>query len=165
MSQTVTAVQAPQALGRIDGHTNFATQEFVVTSGVTVNEGDFVKLSSGKVTNASMAGARIVGMALGTATGNAGGTITVLVCIDPNMRYLIKTAGSNFASTTVGQYYDLSTASTIDQTSASATTGGLVLLATGDQTIPNSPVIGIQGANTAAYGIFKVVENFQNGPN
>lgn len=157
MGQTVTAVQAPQPLGRVDGHTNFATLEFIVTNGVTVNEGDFVKLSSGRLTNASMGAAKPIGMCLATVVGD--GTKTALVNVDPNMRYLIKTAGSNFVNTTIGQFYDLSTATTIDQTSAATSTKAFILLAVGNDTNPNSPVIGIQGANTAAFGIFKLVQS------
>src|SRR5574337_2150751 len=127
MSQTVTAVQAPAAIGRIDGHTNYVTREYIVASGVTVNEGDFVKFSSGNITNASMTGdSRPLGMALQTVVGD--GTKTCLVCIDPNMLYLIKTDGSNFSATTRGQYYDLASANTISQASASATTGAFILL-------------------------------------
>lgn len=163
MSQTVTAIQAPAPLGRIDGHTNYATLEYIVANGVTINYGDFVKYSSGTVTNASMTGdSRPLGMALGTSTGNAGGTVTVLVCVDPNMRYLIKTSGSNFATTTRGQYYDLASASQIDQSTASTTTGVFILLSVGSDTVPNSPVIGIQGANTAAFGVFKIIESALN---
>lgn len=159
MSQTVTAVQAPSAIGRIDGHTNYATLELVVANGVTINEGDFVDFSSGAVTNASMTGdSRPIGMALGKATGNAAGTVTVLVCVDPNMLYLIKVSSGTLATSTIGQYYDLASASQISN-SASTTTGAFILLAVGNQTVPNSPVIGVQGVNTNSYGIFKLVES------
>ena len=161
MSQTVTAVQAPQMLGRLDGHTNFATLEYIVENGVTINEGDFVKYGGTLgVTNASMTGdSRPLGMALGTVVGD--GTKTVLVCVDPMMRYLIKSSSTNFATTARGSYFDLASANQISN-SASTTTGAFILLALGSDTNPNSPVIGIQGANTAAYGIFKLVESALN---
>lgn len=162
MSQTVTAVQAPQALGRIDGHTNYATREYVVANGVTINEGDFVKNTAGTVTNASMTGdSRPLGMALGTATGNAGGTVTVLVCVDPNMLYLIKSSSTAFAATDRLSYFDLANANQIANT-ASTTTGAFILLHLGNDTVPNSPVTAIAGANTASYGIFKLVESALN---
>lgn len=159
MAQTVTAVQAPAAIGRIDGHTNFATKEYIVANGVTIAEGDFVKFSAGTVTNATMTGdARPLGMALGTATGNAAQTVTVLVCVDPMMQYLIKSSTSTFATTDIGEYYDLASANQILVSSKSTTTGAFVLLHTGADTVPNSPVTGIQGVNTSSYGIFKLVE-------
>ena len=112
MSQTVTGVLAPAAIGRIDGHTNYASKAYVVTSGVTINAGDFVYFASGCVTNATVNGARILGMAEGTATGTATGTVTVLVCIDRNMQYLVKTAAAltvaNGTNAYVGTYFDLS---------------------------------------------------------
>lgn len=159
MAQTVSAVQAPQAIGRLDGHTNYATLEYLVENGVTVNEGDFVKFGGTVgVTNASMTGdARILGMALGTVTGD-GSTKTVLVCVDPMMRYLIKSSTTAFTAANRGSYFDLANANQIAN-SASATTGAFILLALGNDTVPNSPVIGVQGVNTSSYGIFKLVES------
>lgn len=156
MGQTVTAVQAPAAIGRIDGHTNYASIDFIVTSGVTVNAGDFVKFDgSGLVTNTTMTGdARVIGMAEGTTVGD--GTKTVTVCIDPNMKYLIKSSTSVFATTDVGNYYDLANANQILVSSKSATTGLFVLLASGANTVQPS---GIAGTNTSSYGIFKLVES------
>lgn len=163
MGQTVTAVQSPQAIGRLDGHTNFATLEYIVANGVTINEGDFVKFDGVVgVTNASMTGdSRPLGMALGTATGNAAGTVTVLVCVDPMMRYLIKSSSTNFATTARGSYFDLANANQISN-SASTTTGAFILLALGSDTVPNANQTGIQGANTAAFGVFKLVESALN---
>lgn len=159
MSQTVTAVQAPQAIGCIDGKTNYATLEYLVESGVTVNEGDFVKFGGVVgVTNASMTGdSRPLGMALSTVTGD-GSTKTVLVCVDPNMRYLIKSSSTNFVASSRGSYFDLANANQIAN-SPSTTTGAFILLELANSTVPVSPVIGLQGVNTAAYGIFKLVES------
>lgn len=116
-------------VGRLDGQTNFAAREFVVTSGVTVNEGDFVYFASGKVTNATVAGARLIGMASGTATGNAGGTVKVSVCIDPNMVYLVDNDNdtTTFAATHVGTNFDLigAAGAQLVDTSTTGTTGSL----------------------------------------
>lgn len=169
MSQTVTAVLAPAAIGRYDGHTNYASQDFVVANTVTVNAGDFVYFSSGTVTNASVSGARLIGMAEGTATGNSTGTVTVTVCTDPHMRYLLKGNAATFgavtngASSSVGQYFDISGATgaqTITVSSAGATTGQFVCLSVPGVTgFPNT---GIQGLTANQYGIFALISSFVN---
>ncbi len=158
MSQTVTAVQSPAPLGRLDGHTNFATLEYIVESGVTINEGDFVKYGGTLgVTNASMTGdSRPLGMALGTVVGD--GTKTILVCVDPMMKYLIKSSTTAFVAANRGSYFDLANANQISN-SASSTTGAFILLYLGSDTSPLAYGAGLQGANTASYGIFKLVES------
>lgn len=166
MGQTVTAVQAPAAVGRIDGHTNYASADFVIASGVTVNAGDFVYFSSGAVTNASVEGARLIGMAEGTATGTATGSVTVTVCIDRNMRYLLEADGaiasvSNGVSSDVGQYYNLlgaTGAQQIDHDQQSTTLGQFLLLAVPGQT--GFPSLGIQGLTANRYGIYLLVNSF-----
>lgn len=165
MSQTVTGVQAPQAIGRIDGHTNYASKDFVVASGVTINAGDFVYFSSGTVTNASVNGARLVGMAEGTVTGNSTGTKTITVCIDPNMQYLIKSTTSlaitNGTNSYVGQYFDITGATGAETVSATGTTlGAFVLVAVPGQT--GYPSTGIAGLTANVYGIFVLVNSFLN---
>jgi hypothetical protein len=168
MSQTVTGVQAPAAIGRIDGHTNYASQSFVIASGVTINAGDFVYFSSGAVTNATVSGARLLGMAEGTATGNSTGTVTILVCIDRNMRYLLKGATvfatvSNGVSTSVGQYYDISGATgaqTITTSGGGTTTGQFLCLAVPGVTgFPNT---GVAGLTANLYGIFLLISSALN---
>lgn len=158
MSQTVTAIQAPQPLGRLDGHTNFVTLEYIVESGVTVNYGDFVKYGGTLgVTNSSMTGdSRPLGMALGTVVGD--GTKTVLVCVDPMMKYLIKASSGSFTAANRGSYFDLANASQINN-SASTTTGAFILLYVANDAIPNINGVGIQGVATASYGVFKLVES------
>ena len=90
-------------------------------------------------------------MAEGTATGNATGTVTVTVCIDRNMRYLLKGATafasvSNGVSTSVGQYYDISGttgAQTIATSGGGTTTGQFLCLSVPGVT--GFPSLGLQG--------------------
>jgi hypothetical protein len=144
-------------LGRIDGHTNYATGSYRVTSGVTVTAGDFVYFDGvGEVTNATVAGARLVGMALSTVTGTAA-NVEVLVCIDPMMRYLVDNdnAGATFAVTDVGKYFDLTGATgaqLVDTNTGSATTGQLVCLEYNPKVDPVS--------TDTSQGVFKIAEHF-----
>lgn len=153
MSQTVTGVQAPAAKGRIDGHTNYASRDYIVANGVTVNVGDFVKFSSGNVTNASMTGLiRVLGMSESTVVGD--GTKTATICVDPNMIFLIK-GDSALAASNVGQYFNLANANTISTASASNTTGTFVCVDV--WTTTNAAKFGIAGLTTS-YGLFKPVQ-------
>lgn len=85
---------------------SFVTKEYPVANGVTVTDGDFVYWAGGRVTNATVAGATLLGIvqggqsndvsvvtsALGSpvaATGNSAGTVTVLVIVDPNVKVLM----------------------------------------------------------------------------
>lgn len=157
MSQTVTAVQAPVAIGRIDGHTNYASYQFIVANGVTVNVGDFVKADgSGDITSTLVTADRIMGLAESTVVGD--GVKTANVCIDPMMLYLIK-SDTALAATDVGKYFDLTGAAgaqTISHATGSATTGAFLCLLVG----PDNRLAGYeQGVNTSSYGIFKLVES------
>lgn len=133
-----------RAIGRVDGHTNFATQSFKVASGVTVAIGDAVGFDgSGRITNASIGGERLVGVCLEAATGNAGGTVEALVCVDPLMRYLVDNDNdsSTFAATMVGEYFNLTGASgaqLVDTSSNSTTLGQLLCLEYNPQIDPVS---------------------------
>lgn len=169
MGQTVTAVLAPSAIGRIDGHTNYASMDFVVANGVTINAGDFVYMASGAVTNATVSGARLVGMAEGTATGNSTGTVTVTVCIDRNMKYLIKgasafTAVTNGTSAAIGTYYDISGATGAQSITSGGTggttTGQFVLVSLPGMT--GFPSLGLQGLAANSYGVFVLISSFIN---
>lgn len=120
-------------LGRLDGNTNFATQEFVIDSGVTITEGDFVYGNdTGEITNASVAGKRLVGMALETATGNSGSTVKALVCIDPTMRYLVDNDldSATFTAANVLDCFDLigATGAQLVDTSSQSTSGSLTCI-------------------------------------
>lgn len=147
-----------RAIGRYDGDTKFATASFPVASGVTVTQGDFVYFSSGRITSASVAGARLVGQVLETATGNAGGTVKALVCVDPNMRYLIDNdnVGTTFAATHVGTYFDLigATGSQLVDTSTTSTTGQLLC-------VEYNPQIDPVKSDTS-YGVFVIAESAFN---
>ncbi len=149
------AVQV-QRLGRTDGNTNFSTLNLVVANGVTITKGDFVYFTSGTITNATIAGALLVGNAMETATGNAAGTVKCLVCVDPEMRYLVDNdnVSTTFASTHVGQYFDLvgaTGAQLVDTDSVSATTGQLLCLEYNPQI---SPV-----ESDTSVGVFKIREH------
>lgn len=122
---------AARPLGRIDGHTNYATLSLPVASGVTVTKGDFVYFASGRITSASIGGQPLIGVVDETATGNAGGTVKVLVIIEPTMRYIIDNdnLGTTFAATHVGTKFDLigaTGAQLVDTSTTSATAGQLL---------------------------------------
>lgn len=141
--------------GRLDGNTNFANYSFPVASGVTVTAGDFVYFASGRITSAAVAGALCIGMVLETATGNAGGTVYALTCIDPTMRYLLQNdnIGTTFAASQVGTKFDLigATGSQLVDTSTTGATGQLTCLEFNPQIDPVK--------TDTTYGIFLLQEN------
>jgi len=153
-------------LGRDEGHTNSVTRRYPVASGATVYDGEFVYLSAGRVTSASIAGKKLLGTVVGgdtakldrsysgSATGDAGGTVEVLVNIERDARYLIKgdQVGTTLAVTHEGTYFDLignPGAQLVDTSTTNATTGQLVL-------IKFNP--GIRGTD-ASYGVYRIAEN------
>lgn len=151
-------------LGDIEGGTNFAQYSFPVASGVTVNNGDFVYFASGRVTSATIAGARPIGMVTGAVTngtpgavtGNAGGTVMVDVVIDPELRYLLQNdnVGTTFAATHVGQYFDLigaTGAQLVDTSTVSVTLGTLLCLEYNPQIDPVK--------TDTTYGVFLLVNS------
>ena len=111
-------------INREDAQSNSATREPAVASGVTVHNRDFVAYDgSGRITNASIATAKLIGMVMGgasrvvgrsartsgggqSATGNAGGTVTVLVNIEPEAEYLMK-ASAALTAAQVGNTFNL----------------------------------------------------------
>lgn len=144
-------------LGRLDGNTNWATQEFVIDSGVTINDGDFVYFNgTGEITNASVATQRIVGMALETATGNSGSTVKALICIDPTMRYLVDNDldSATFTAANVGDNFDLigAAGAQLVDTSSQGTSGSLVCT-------EHNPQIDPVKADTS-WGVFVIAENW-----
>jgi len=143
-------------LGYIDGGTNYATYQFPVASAVTVTTGDFVYFASGRITSATIASARPIGVVAETATGNAGGTVKALVYIDDDIRYLLQNdnIGTTFAASHVGQYFDLvgATGAQLVDTSTVSTTLGTVICLEYNPTI--DPV-----ASDATYGVFALVNS------
>lgn len=153
-------------VGNIAGQINGVTREYAVVSGATVYEGEFVYLdgTTGRVTSASIPGVRLLGTVVGadngnldraysaSATGNAGGTVKVLVNIDKDALYLLKNdnAVTTFAVTHVGTYFDLvgNPGSQLVDTSTTSTTGQLVC-------VGYAPLI--RGTDTT-YGLFKIAE-------
>lgn len=146
---------ALQLLGRADGNTNYSTQAFIVTSGVTITKGDFVYFASGRITNASIATQKVVGVALETQTGTAG-SVKCLVCVDPTMRYLIKNDNlvTTFGATHPGTYFDLigATGAQLVDTSTTGTTGTLLCLEYNPQVDPVRTDL--------TYGTFVIAEHY-----
>lgn len=143
-------------LGTVDGKTNSATLLLPVASGVTVTAGDFVYFDSGRITSASVANARLVGMVTETATGNAGGTVKALVVVEPNAKYLIDNdnVGTTFAATHVGTYFDMigaTGAQLVDTSSTSATAGQVLCL-------EYNPDIDPVSAD-ASWGVFMIAQH------
>lgn len=143
-------------LGRVDGNVNFAQYGFPVANGVTVTAGDFVYFSSGRLTSATVAGARPIGMVTETATGNSAGTVIANVCVDNKMRYLLQNdnIGTTFAATHVGTYFDLigaTGAELVDTSTTSATLGTVLCL---EYNPPIDPV-----ASDTTYGVFLLVNS------
>lgn len=151
--------------GRDEGHSNSVTREYAVASGVTVKTRDLVYLdANGRISNAAIAGKRLLGQVMGgdtqkldrarvDATGDADGTVKVIVNIERDARYLMKNdnVGTTFAATHVGKYFDIVLVSgdqQVDTSTASATTGQLLC-------IEFNP--GIRGTD-ATYGLFRLAE-------
>lgn len=138
---------ATEYMGRAEGHTNGATREYPVASGVTVTSGDFVYLdaTTGRISNATITGAaRLLGTVEGgdtgnldraynlASTGNAGGTVKVLVNVEKDARYLVS-ANAALTEANVGDTLDLTGATgaqTIDVAKVSPT-GQLIVLQLG----------------------------------
>lgn len=111
-------------INREDAQSNSATRECAVASGVTVYNRDFVGYASGRVTSASIATQRVIGMVMGgpsrikgrsqrtstgselSATGDANGTVKVLVNIEPEAEYLLK-ASATLTAAQVGATFNL----------------------------------------------------------
>lgn len=135
---------AIKAKGARSGVTKYTSEERPVTNSVTVTDGDFVKLASGAVTNASIGTGKLYGVVTGgpndnlvsrnyramTTTGNAGGTAKVLVQLVEDQIFELPVSAA-LASDAEGSYYNL-TGSTgaqqVDNTSKSAATGQLLCI-------------------------------------
>lgn len=142
-------------MGRAEGNTNGVTRKYAVADGSTVTTGDFVTLTDGRIDVAG-SGA-ILGVVEGnadpsvndgtTATGDADGTVEVLVNIEKDARYLVETDGT-VAEANVGD--------TVDVT---GTTGEQVVgLDAGTQLIILGPGEGLRGADDT-YAVVSIVDN------
>lgn len=154
-----------QYLGRDQGGTNNVTREYPVASGATVYDGEFVYLVDGRVTSASIAGKALLGTVVGgdtqnldraysgSATGNAGGTVKVLVNVERDARYLVDGDQDTTPLAVTGEdsFFDLigNPGSQLVDTSTVSTTGQLKL-------IKFNP--GIRGTD-ASWGIYTIAEN------
>lgn len=153
-------------IAREQGDTNSVTRKYPVANGATVYDGEFVYLSAGRVTSASIAGKRLLGTVVGgdtanlkrtysaSATGDAGGTVEVLVNVERDAKYLMKSdqVGTTLAVTHEGTYFDLTGnpgSQLIDSSTTSATLGQMLLL-------KFNP--GIRGTD-ASYGIYVMAKN------
>jgi len=131
-----------QNTGHKQGLSTFATEERPVASGVTVTDGDFVKLlAGGTVTSATIGTGKIYAVVQGsdttnlvsrtfrnTAVGNAGGTVTVLCELVSDNRYKLPVDAA-LASDAEGQYYALTGATGVQKVAnatKSATVGQLI---------------------------------------
>lgn len=143
-------------LGNIDGGSNFAQYNFPVASGVTVTAGDFVYFASGRITSATIAGARPIGMVTETAAGNASGSVSANVVIADDVRYLLKNDNlvTTFAASHVGTYFDLigaTGAQLVDTSTTSATLGTVLCLEYNPQIDPVKTDL--------TYGVFILVNS------
>lgn len=118
------------------------TKEYPVANGVTVTDDDFVFLTSGRVTSAAVPGATLLGKVHGgksndpsdhsttlSATGNANGTVKVLVIVEPNAKYVMENDNlvTTFAASHIGQCFDIigTTGAQLVDTSTAGITGQL----------------------------------------
>lgn len=153
-------------IGREQGHTNGVCRKYAVANGATVYDGEFVYLSAGRVTSASIAGKKLFGTVVGgdtanlkrsysgSATGDSAGTVEVLVNVERDARYLMKSdqIGTSLSASLEGTYFDLignPGSQLIDSSTTNATTGQMLLLRFNP---------GIRGTDNT-YGIFVMAEN------
>lgn len=136
---------ATEYMGRDEGHSNNVTREYAVANGVTVTEDDFVILNpDGRVALPTAAGERLLGTVVGgdtqnldraygrTVTGNAAGTVKVLVNIERDARYLV-TANAALAAANVGDALDIAgaTGAQVIDVAKVGPTGQLIVLQLG----------------------------------
>jgi hypothetical protein len=102
------------------------TRKFKITAATVVTKGDAVALSSGKlISGTDVDGAKLVGIANETVTGNAAGTNTCeIIVAKAGDLYLADTdASGSFAATQVGTYFDQGNDATGAHQIADSTTG------------------------------------------
>ena len=147
----------PEYIGRAEGGTNSVTSEKPITNGTTLTDGDLVALTNGRLV---LATTQVLGQITGGSTkltskvspltGDAAGTVKVLVNIERDARYLMKCSAA-VATTDEGNYFNLTAGSTtgnqtVDVASKSATAGVLYL---------ETANPGIRGTDNT-YGIFRL---------
>jgi len=134
----------PQLIGSVEGGYNGVTKEYPVADGVTVTDGDFVFLTAGRVTSASIPGVTLLGTVVGgqsnnfaktastalmTALGDTAGTVKVLVAVDEDNKYAVTNDNlvTTFAAAHVGTCFNLigATGAQLVDTSTTGTTGQL----------------------------------------
>jgi hypothetical protein len=129
------------------------TTRFKVADGVTITKGDAVYFASGYLTNASVAGKKLAGVAAETVVGNAIRKCHVIT--NPTMLYLVDNDndGTTFAQSHVGTYFDLigGTGAMQVDTSSTTTTGQLVCLEY------NPQISGYEG--DTSIGLFMIAES------
>lgn len=149
---------AARYVGTIDGKSNHLTQDLPVADGVTVTAGDFVYWSSGRITSASIAGKRLVGVVTETVTGNTAGTNKALTIVEPTAEYLVDNDNDSatFAATHVGTYFDLvgNTGAQLVDTDSTGTSGQLYCVEYNPQIDPVK--------EDTSYGIFTIAEHAFN---
>lgn len=152
------------------GGANGAAREVAVVDAAVVYNNEFVTLSSGRVTSASIAKKRLLGAVDGvgskllgrsqrvggmptSVTGNSAGTVKVLVNVEPGARYLCKMASGTAAATDEGKYFNLagSPGSQVVTNTAVADLGQLIL-------VKANP--GIRGTDNT-YGLFQIADNYR----
>ncbi len=131
-----------QYIGNAAGNAVAMTKELPVANGVTVYDKDFVYTASGRITSATIAGVTLLGLAIGqdsaapatvtdtqSATGDAAGTVKMLVIVEPTAKYVCKNDNlvTTFAASHVGQCFDLigNAGSQLVDTSTAGVTGQL----------------------------------------
>lgn len=159
-------------MGREDGSSNSASREVPVVSGETITSRDLVTLVNGRASAATIAKKRLLGQVQGgdtqligrskrvaagnviTATGNAGGTVKVLVNQEPSAKYLLKMATGTAAVTDEGKYFNLAGASgaQVVTNTAVADLGQLIL-------VKAAPMI--RGTDNT-YGVFRIADNYSD---
>lgn len=135
---------AIKALGNRTGVTKFTSAQRAVVNSVTVTDGDFVKLTSGRVTSASIGTGKLYGVVQGgpasdltsrvyrnmTSVGDAAGTVEVLCQLVEDNAFDLPVSAA-LASDAEGSYYNLTGgtgAQTVDNASKSATAGQLLCI-------------------------------------
>lgn len=111
----------PTIVGSATSGFTGVTKEYPVANGVTVSDGDFVALSSGRVTNASIGSAgALLGLVSGgqsqdpsnhgtsqQATGDSAGTVRVLTHVEPNAKYQVAASNGSLTAAMVGRTFTL----------------------------------------------------------